>query len=330
MKNYNEIFLMVLNKVSQYNKCFTIKDNILYSTDNKQTLLILNHLDINFITLKCCKIDDNDLKEHFIKNEFLKFAYQTKLMSTLKRTFTLLAKSGIESILLKGFAMNRYYPENCTRPISDIDILVKPVDKIKSINLLINEGYRIVHPEKLEQHLESYGEVNLLAPDEDISVEIHWDFIHTKSYRKSINYNSEIVFNEKIPITLEGFEVNTLQPELDLAFLISHHILHHQFKRPLWLVDILLVISSSPLNLTKFIEFAKNFNLEKPIYYYLNAISNLFPEFLTEDILYLKKMLLPKSYRYHFYSKFTPPHRIFIIGNKIIKFKEKLFRNAFK
>jgi hypothetical protein len=320
---------MVLNKLAKYNNSFHINDNLLCTNNKKETLDILNHLDLNFIALNCCEFEDKDLKSQLVRTALAETAHQIKLLQSLKKTITILADSNIETILLKGFAIGRYYQQDCLRPMSDIDLLVKPEDKKVSINILKNCRYSVVNEEKIEEDLNFRGEVELFSPKDKISIEIHWDFINTKSYRKKIKYDPEFVFNQINIMELDNFELNILKPEIDLVYLMSHHILHHQFKRPLWLVDVLLLLSDS-LDFEHFYKLALKLKLEKPVFYYLNAVNILFPDFLKDEILHIKNRLKPQSLQYSIYSKFTSPKRIFIRGNKLIKIKDQVFRKAFK
>ena len=48
--------------------------------------------------------------------------------SKIETVFALLRSAGVESILIKGYAAARYYPEHSLRPYGDIDICVRKDD----------------------------------------------------------------------------------------------------------------------------------------------------------------------------------------------------------
>jgi len=320
----------ILNKIGISNACFQIKDGRIRLLDPDASLSILKHHSMGTAALYSCDIENQGFMDELSQATFEETVFQVRLSKVLSETISILTEGGIETILLKGFAMSRYYPEDLVRPTSDLDILIRPEHRDDALEILQNNGYCISNPEAFDCLLKYHGEVDLIAPDGKTSVEIHWDFISSGSIRKTTVFDADMVFSTAVPFSRDGLELQVLAPKIDLPFLMAHHVLHHQFKRPLWLLDICLILTSGKVDPGDIIDYTRLMKLERPVFYYLEALELLLPEFFGTGILDIKKALLPGSVRYHVFSKFTPPSRIFFKGGGITRFRDQLFRNAFK
>ena len=325
----NEVIRTVLRKFSNFKPGFCLEGRDLLVFDNKKALNLLRHHSLDLLALSVCNLED-EFKADISKGHFDECIYQVYLLKELEKVAERFSENKISFVLIKGFALRRYYPSGCVRPMSDIDLLIKPEDVLKSVEVLRREGYHLSNEEDLKRQLAVHGELVWHNPENNLKVEVHWDFINAKSAKKAANFDSDLVFREVRELEIEGVKVNTLLPQLELAHLMIHHVLHHNFKRLLWLVDVLLVLRSEKVDMEEFEKCVKQFRIERPIHYYLRCLHKIFPEMMTEDLKKIKKRLNPWSLRYNIFASINRPERIFRKGVFAAELKDKLFRNAFK
>jgi hypothetical protein len=148
-------------------------------------------------------------------------AYRLNTLQTLikdakiQKIFTLLRSSGIEPILIKGWAVSHYYPEQGLRPYGDFDLCVRPSQYAAAISALANLD-RSQYNIDLHRGFEKFG-------SEDFS----------DLYRRSLL------------IKLGKVKVRVLRGE-DHFRLISFHLLREGAWRPLWLCDIAAMLETIP------------------------------------------------------------------------------------
>jgi hypothetical protein len=87
-----------------------------------------------------------------------------------------LRKEGIEALPLKGAALAPlYYPDPLTRPLGDLDILVRPEDVARGTQVLESLGYRFYsRSAEDEVYLRGDRKDNVWAPDNVHPVEMHF------------------------------------------------------------------------------------------------------------------------------------------------------------
>lgn len=134
--------------------------------------------------------------------------------------FTRLQQNGVAAILLKGWANARLYPEIGLRPFGDIDVLVKPEQKLLASQVL-------------------------QVPIDDKS-ETHCYFIDAKSQLHSnYGFDTAQVWQNIQTTTLHGAPIPLLSAEDQLRMLCLH-FLRHGAWRPLWLCDIAVALEARP------------------------------------------------------------------------------------
>lgn len=135
----------------------------------------------------------------------------------VKKAFQLLRKVGIEPILIKGFALSVYYPENHERMYGDIDLLVSPYDFYKAKSIVKTKEFTglAVDVHKGARQLDTVSWDNLLQ-------------------------NSQIINIDKV-------EIRVLRPEDHLRVICVHWLTDGgERKDKLW--DVYWVIENRPDN----------------------------------------------------------------------------------
>lgn len=82
-------------------------------------------------------------------------------MGEITQVFSALRREGIEPILIKGWAVSRFYP-SFSRQYSDIDICVSPDDYERALRLIRKEGF-VVDLHRGLRHLDSVSWDNLFS-----------------------------------------------------------------------------------------------------------------------------------------------------------------------
>ena len=131
--------------------------------------------------------------------------------SQLVEAYKYLRSKGVEPLLAKGWAAARLYPESGLRPYGDLDLLVKPEHHSMALDALDSPQ----------------------APE--CAVELHCQF------RELTDRSVSDLFARSQSVVLGDTEIRILGAE-DHLRLLCLHALHHGLWRPVWLVDIAVVL----------------------------------------------------------------------------------------
>jgi len=134
----------------------------------------------------------------------------------IQNILTVLDRAGIESVLVKGWAVARLYPESGLRPYGDIDLCVHP-----------------------KQFAAAKGALSTEAKQYQIDLHQGFAKLDTRSWNE-MYARSEL-------LKIEDVEVRVLGPEDSLRAL-CFHFLREGAWRPLWLCDIAVAVESRPAN----------------------------------------------------------------------------------
>ncbi len=127
-----------------------------------------------------------------------------------------LASSGTASMIVKGWAVARFYPDPDLRPYGDIDVVVAP-----------------------EDYQRARATVARLAPLLHAAVDLHGGL------RGLLDHELDDVLARSTEESLGGVRVRSPCPE-DHARLVAIHLLRHGAARPLWLLDLAVLIERRP------------------------------------------------------------------------------------
>jgi hypothetical protein len=133
----------------------------------------------------------------------------------IRDLFTLLRGGGVEPLLLKGWAVARWYPETGLRPSGDIDLWIKPAE-LPQAETLLNEAVDLRN----------------------------WVDMHSSFYPQYERTLAEVMEQSEV-VPLDGVEIRVPRSEDHLRYLCLHFLTHGAW-RPLWLCDIALIVESRP------------------------------------------------------------------------------------
>jgi hypothetical protein len=138
-------------------------------------------------------------------------------------------------MLLKGCALaNFYYSNVALRPMSDIDILVKPADAVAAINALKDMGFKPIAsfkgPEAAEAIFLTFTQLDFSHPSYG-EVDLHWEMLPTESNR----YFDANVWKNAEQRELDG-EQYLIPCAADLLIHTLDHGLLKNVMQPIWWV----------------------------------------------------------------------------------------------
>ena len=177
-------------------------------------------LDSGAAPLTWWRLRNRDDKDERVAQELLNsYRYATiqgdLLQHEIKELFSFVRLAGVEPVLVKGWAVARFYPEPGLRPCGDIDICVHPAQYKKAVDALRD------------------------WTDHSFLVDLHEGFAGLDQA------NADDLYLRSELIGLGDVEVRVLSDEDHLRVLCLHFLRHGAF-RPLWLCDIGAAVESRP------------------------------------------------------------------------------------
>jgi len=167
------------------------------------------------------------------------------LQSELEAIADRLAQAGIRVMVLKGAALaNSLYGNIALRPMSDLDLLVRPDDVKRAIDILENFDYVLVGTEadRLDPFAPSFTGELVFSKDSPVraTVELHWQLIPAVTFRKATRLDTDKLWKHTAPLTIGMHEALQLTPEATLVHLCTH-LGVHSFRHLRGLLDVALL-----------------------------------------------------------------------------------------
>jgi hypothetical protein len=199
------------------------------------------------------------------------FFFQTSVrnLSLLKELLRLLARlseQGIEAIPYKGPALARsLYGNVAFRRTMDIDILVRRDAVDETRQLLIRDGYTLateMNDEQMIAHRDSHYHLEFRRKEDDIRVEVHWEFLP----KDCGHFDTSYVWDRLVTEDLGGQPVLSMRPEELFVLLCVHHGSKHEWDRLKWIADIGRMIEAHPdLDWMAVVARARSFRQERAV-----------------------------------------------------------------
>lgn len=235
MKNYEYILLKLLNAQLTNNKNVVLEDKFLKTvcqlSDNEWWNLIKlaeNHSVLSIIAENDVLIEHcNTVQKEYIFNEANKVVMKNYRLLWLGSKYQKILKdAGIDTILIKGFAIAIFYDVPEIRKSGDIDILIPDKTKMKkAVDVLSSKGLKYVDSQHSNHHIE-------LVNDRGISVELHQTLAEYFDNKRTDNQLNDIVKEYHKHIIKTAFLGNTFYIPSDgyNAFSLIVHMLQHYLR----------------------------------------------------------------------------------------------------
>ncbi|GEM_PF-4379392 len=182
-----------------------------------------------------------EIFDAFEKDFYETFSRNILIQKLTKKVFNRIKKN-IEIIPLKGVVfMEKFYPHLGTRPLSDIDFLIKSDDyeKLKKI-LNDSQGKLLVR--------KPYAAVFTLSNPIKINFDVAWNFLAIERFIKTCNWSDEEVWRRAKKTEVCEENILLLSPEDTLLHLIYHQAFQHCFRNFLGYLDITRLINQTSID----------------------------------------------------------------------------------
>lgn len=241
------------------------------------------------------------------------------------------ASSSLDVIFLKGITISkRYYPDSSLRFSSDIDLLIGAEDIDDFKELLQSMGFKMDRPDLESLRRNEKSELRFIAQQHPLAVEIHWNFINSKSLRKNLSYPETYIWTESGTMMLGEVPIRTLSPEQLATYLCVHMAHHHQMSRLIWLVDLVQIVRHSfeVFHCPSFWERCRESDgVRLAVAACLRLARQMFP--FVPEIPGMDK-LLPQRYFTRMLFNMINSRDVLLSESAGVKYRQKLFREALK
>lgn len=150
---------------------------------------------------------------------------RTAAFLDLYRTIT---DAGIRPIVMKGIICRQLYGAlHDHRPSGDEDILIKKEDFSKLRELMESSGYQMERDVITDEELAAVQEVTFDNPSLGLHIEVHTNAIGLESgIRRQMNDYFKNVFDDMIPMEIQGTQVWTMSHTDHFLYLVLHAFKH--------------------------------------------------------------------------------------------------------
>lgn len=207
-------------------------------------------------------------------------------VSQLSKLLGSFREDNIPVIVLKGACLlGMVYGKDFSRPMCDIDILVKRDDLGRVEKRLSQSGYHYLSNNG-DNHV-TYCKRKPLF----ICIEIHWELFKRDHplQKYAFGIKTEDFWEDILPLRIDGEKAYTLSCE-NLIIYLSCHLMKESYADQKWFMDIDKVIRhfEKEINWKKVIERVEKYKVRIPIWCALSYIHNFYntplPESLLEEI----------------------------------------------
>lgn len=230
----------------------------------------------------------------------LKHAYYASLVRNmrlgddLEQVVTALRQAGVEIIVLKGGALARtVYANLASRPMADLDFLVRPEDMERIGTVLEAIGFRL--SSSIPAHMRSFqkrfgGGLVWLRPHEGHTtfLDVQHHLIGVDWCWHSFRVEPDRLWKAARPLSLNGTQTWQLSAEDTLVHLCLHPPLHHGYAAPfMGYVDMDRVISQAGPDFSwpRFVERVERFQVRTAVYYGLLRVQRMLGTPLPAEVL---------------------------------------------
>jgi hypothetical protein len=169
--------------------------------------------------------------------------HSLKLTGELLKLVALLERAGIQVVPFKGPAIAwSLYDSPALREMSDLDLLVRPADARRAVDLLVASGCQPEYSTDF-RFLRSARELHLISPS-GVNLDLHWDMA-PPWFRNALDL--EGFWSRLVTVSVAGRSIRTLATEDLLVFLCVHGSKHFWCSLH-WLCDLARLIDKAPLD----------------------------------------------------------------------------------
>jgi hypothetical protein len=194
-------------------------------------------------------------EETWIKN--------TRANQVAVKFFEILESEGLKAVGLRGLNLaNFVYPDLALRPMSDLDILIRPEDKERLVKILSALNHSPV----------KYIRTQLVYQIQGVTIEVHWSFLTTRRYRAEFA-TAELLEAAETRFLPRG-PVKVLAKEQEVIELIAHGFIHHEWHGFPLLMDLAFFIANPDLNWNYLSDWSRKHHLTRMFIFSLSLVNS--------------------------------------------------------
>lgn len=257
---------------------------------DKHRLMPLLYVNLSSIFSKSMSINVlQRLKKKYRENTHKNLLLTSELVKIMK----LLEKNNIKAVTYKGPALAHSIYENIGyRQYGDIDILIDKQEAPKAKNLMINNGYELFQPIKIDDstYMELESEYIFINKENGAKVEINWNF-EGKFFH--FHGDPQFLFDDLDELEINSIKFHSFSP-VNQLLMLSIHAAKHNWNRLQWTCDISHYVQNVEINWTKTIEKAEKLGFKRILMINLLLAQELFGLELPEQINNNQDSAIPK------------------------------------
>jgi hypothetical protein len=207
-------------------------------------------------------------------------------LNTGRRILDALRYTGISAAPLDGWAVLQeplgYRADPGTRPLEDLELMVRESDKERAESVLAELGYRRIS--RRDAVLRSGHELAFHHNEAgaDLFVELHWGWQGSASPANRFAVSGDEFLDDLCDITVSGYHRPTRFANLTVA---AVRAARHTFGRWIWLVDLHRIITAVPMDWGGVVSAARRWRVRAPLYASLVATRELLHTPIPRDVL---------------------------------------------
>ncbi|MEG0134008.1 MAG: nucleotidyltransferase family protein [Clostridium sp.] len=224
-----------------------------------------------------------ELLNSWKKDVFISGITQQNHMKEVESVLHSFNNTNIDVLVLKGIVIRDLYPSPTLRTMSDADIVVREEDLEKSIDLILDRGYKEI--ERSPSHF-VYWKSGCL------SIELHWN-LADEHFFKQIDKFEEDMWPNVGDVNIGKSKAKEMSLE-DLAIFQCIHMAKHLVYRGFGirhLIDFTLLVNKrgSEINWINFMDRCKKYGIYKFVLQVIAACNVLFNMEIPKDLGFVAK-----------------------------------------
>lgn len=207
----------------------------------------------------------------------MKMATALRNLAKLKVTTDLTAlatKAGIRAVAMRGIVLaHSLYPDPAMRPMHDIDLLIRPVDREKFHAAMETAGHIPT----------AYFRSQYVYTINNVIVEVHWQLLSNKRYREKID--SSTLVSSAVRVETANSHFYRLADTWEIIGLVVHAFTHHNLSQLFSLIDIGLFMVNKEIKWREVARLSEEMGIAKMMHLTFAFTNHLFGLGLNGTVL---------------------------------------------
>jgi hypothetical protein len=207
------------------------------------------------------------------------------MSDALARVLARFEAERIPAIVLKGPALaETVYPDPALRPFGDLDVLVRPADRVRADAALLALGHRRLADAHSWDFDVAWDGATLYATPEGVHVDLHWSLLTEPRYPWN-HAETAAVWERAAPLTVAGRRALGLAREDLVLYLAAHLAVHHALSGLLRHGDVALVLRHDTPDWPRLLERAARWRVGRALFLVLARVEAVFGPLVPPDVL---------------------------------------------